>query len=90
MRFKINWASLIVESKFTVMALFYFVFEGNFPSTSFPWALYLEGRFNGFFFCVNGWGGLYLEELIFGILRYLTHQIIVGSTNRTRSNSVVY
>ena len=36
MRFKIDWASLIVGSKFTVFALFYFVFEG----------LYLEGRFN--------------------------------------------
>ena len=30
MRFKIDWASLIVERKFTVFALFYFVFEGNF------------------------------------------------------------
>ena len=27
MRFKIDWASLIVESKFTVFALFYFVFK---------------------------------------------------------------
>ena len=36
--FKIDWASLIVSSKFTVFALFYFVFEGNFPSTS-PWGL---------------------------------------------------
>ena len=34
LRLKINWASLIVGSKFTVFALFYFVFEGNFPSTS--------------------------------------------------------
>ena len=34
LRFKINWASLIVGSKFTVLVLFYFVFEGNFPSTS--------------------------------------------------------
>ena len=32
--FKIDWASLIVGGKFTVFALFYFVFEGNFPSTS--------------------------------------------------------
>ena len=32
--FKIDWASLIVGSKFTIFALFYFVFEGNFPSTS--------------------------------------------------------
>ena len=34
MRFKIDWASLVVESKFTIFALFYFVFEGNFASTS--------------------------------------------------------
>ena len=32
--FKIDWASLIVGSKFTVFALFYLIFEGNFPSTS--------------------------------------------------------
>ena len=30
---RFNWASLIVGSKFTIFALFYFVFEGNFPST---------------------------------------------------------
>ena len=67
MRFKVDWASLIVESKFTVFALFYFVFKGNFPSTSPAGGLYLEGRFNGcFFFCVTGLGGLYLEGLIFG------------------------
>ena len=34
--FKTDWASLIVGSTFTVFALFYFVFEGNFPSTSSP------------------------------------------------------
>ena len=34
LHFKIDWASLIVGSKFTVFALFYFVFEGNFLSTS--------------------------------------------------------
>ena len=34
LRFRIDWASLIVGSKFTVFALFYFVFDGNFPSTS--------------------------------------------------------
>ena len=32
--FQINWASLMVGSKFTVFDLFYFVFEVNFPSTS--------------------------------------------------------
>ena len=30
MRFKIDWDSLIVGRKFTVFALFYFIFEGNF------------------------------------------------------------
>ena len=30
MRFKIDCASLIVGRKFTILALFYFVFEGNF------------------------------------------------------------
>ena len=34
LHFKIDWASLIIGSKLTIFALFYFVFEGNFPSTS--------------------------------------------------------
>ena len=34
LRFEIDLASLIVGSRFTFFALFYFVFEGNFPSTS--------------------------------------------------------
>ena len=63
MRFKIDRASLKVGSKFKVFTLFYFVFEGNFPSTS-PGGLYLEGRFNGGFF--TGLGGLYLEVLLHG------------------------
>ena len=32
LRSKIDSASLIVGGTFTVFALFYFVFEGNFPS----------------------------------------------------------
>ena len=31
LRFRIEWASLTVGRKFTVFALSYFVFEGNFP-----------------------------------------------------------
>ena len=38
--FKIDWASLIVVSKFNIFALFYFVFEGSFLSTS-PWGAYI-------------------------------------------------
>ena len=66
LRFKIDWAILIVGSKFTVFALFYFVFEGNFPSTSPRGGLYLEERFNGGFFALPDsgaytWRGLFLE-----------------------------
>ena len=63
---KIDWASFIVGSEFTVFALFYFVFEGNFPSTS-PWGAYIwrgdltEGflpyRFGGAYI----WRGLFSE-----------------------------
>ena len=45
MRFNIDWASLIVGSKFTVFALFYFVFEGNFLSTSPPGGLIHGGAY---------------------------------------------
>ena len=62
---QIDWTSLIVRSKFTVFALFYFVFEGNFLSKSSQGGLYLEGRFNRGFFA-SPVGGL-----IFGILRYI-------------------
>ena len=71
MRFKIDWASLIVGSEFTVFALFYFVFVGNFPSTSprgaYIWRGYLtEGflryRFGGLIFEVAcTWRGLFSE-----------------------------
>ena len=66
LRFKIDWASLILGRKFTVFAFFYFVFEGKFPITS-PrggGGLYLEGRFNrGFLRYEFGGGGLYVEGL---------------------------
>ena len=54
LRFKINWASLIVRSELTVFA-FFFAFEGNFPSTR-----HLEGRFNEGFLCYR------VRGLIFG------------------------
>ena len=71
MRFKIDWASLIVGSKFTVFALFYFVFEGNFPSTSPRGGLYLVGRFNGGFFALPVWG------VIFGGAYFRNFMVIV-------------
>ena len=54
LRFKIDWASLIVGMKFTSFACFS-LYLRQFPSTSPPGG---EG------------GGLYMEGLIFGILRY--------------------
>ena len=68
MRFKIDWASLIVVSKFTVFALFYFdyfVFEGNFLGTSPRGGSYLERLFNGGFFALPDWGAyisIYISE----------------------------
>ena len=53
LRFKIDWASLIVGSKFTVFALFYFVFEGNFPSTSPRGAYIWRGLFSEFYGICN-------------------------------------
>ena len=65
MRFKIGWASLLVGSKFSVFSLFYFIFEGNFPSTSPRGAYIWRGDLTEVS-CVTGLGGLYLEGLIHG------------------------
>ena len=72
LRFKIDWASLIVGRKFTIFALFYFVFEGNFQAQApgrgrgaYIW----RGNFNnGGLFALRAWGayiwrGLYMEGL---------------------------
>ena len=64
MRFKIDWASLIVGSKFTVFALFYFVFEGNFQVQA-PGGLIFGGAISQKVFDVTSLGGLNLEGLIF-------------------------
>ena len=44
---------------------------GQFPSTSHRGAYIWRGGSTESFFCVTGLGGLYLEGLIFGILRQL-------------------
>ena len=72
MRLHINWVSLIVRSKFTVFALFYFVVEANFPSTSPPrggGAYIWKGDLTEGFFASLVWGA-YTWRLIFGILRH--------------------
>ena len=47
LRFEIDSARLIVGSKFTVFALFYFVFGGNFPTTSPRGAYIWRGNLTG-------------------------------------------
>ena len=65
LRFKIDWASRIVGSKFNVFALFYFAFEGNFPSTSHRGAYIWRCDFTeGFLRYRFGW--LIFGGLIFG------------------------
>ena len=65
--FKIDWVSLIVGSKFTVFALFYFLFEGNFPSTSPRGAYIWRGDLTEGFLCHPFgeliFGGAYFREL---------------------------
>ena len=80
LRFKLDWPSLIVGSKFTVFVLFYFVFEGNFQVQA-PWGLIFRGAILRRVFMLPVWGayiwrGLYTEGLIFGILRYLATETI--------------
>ena len=69
---KFAFQSLIVGSKFTVFALFFFVFKGNFPSTSPRGAYIWRGDLTEGFFALPVWGaytwrGLFLE--FYGILR---------------------
>ena len=75
--FKIVWASLIVGRKFTVFALSYFVFEGNFkykPPGAYIWRGdltegFLRYEFGGLIFAgAYTWRGLFSE--FYGILRY--------------------
>ena len=66
MRFKTDWASNIVGRKFTVFACFFFVFEGNFPSTNPRGAYNWRGDLTKGFLRYTGLGGLYLEWLIHG------------------------
>jgi len=67
LRFEIDRASHIVGRKFTVFALFCFVFGGNFQVQG----LYSEVRFNGGFLRYE-FGGL-----IFGILRYTVKSFVL-------------
>ena len=75
---RLSW--LVVGRKFAIFALFCFVFEGKFQVQA-PRRAYIRrgGLTEGFLRYEFGgayiWRGLYMEGLIFGILRYLTMQL---------------
>ena len=79
LRFKLYWASLIVGRKFTVFALFYFVFVANFQVQALPRGVgayiwkgdltegFLRYEFGGLIFGgAYSWRGLFSE--FYGIL----------------------
>ena len=71
LRFKIDWASLIAGRKFTVFALFSFVFEGKFqvqaPRGAYIWRYDItEGRLR-YEFGVLIFGGAYTCRDLFSV-----------------------
>ena len=76
LHFKIEWASLIFGSVLPFLFCFSLYLRGPFPHVSPRGSFYLEGplNFKGGFFALPVWGayiwrGLYMERLIFRILR---------------------
>ena len=67
-RFQIDWASLVTGTKFTVFALFYFVFGIYFLNMSSRGAW--RGDSTKGILRYHFGGGFYMELLIFGISRY--------------------
>ena len=81
LRFKIDWASLTVGGNLPFLLCFT-LYLRVLSKYKPPGGLYMEGRFNGRFFALQVWGayisrGLYMEGLIFGILRYYRNKITV-------------
>ena len=81
----------MVGRKFTIFALFYFGFEGNFqvqaPGGAYIWRGDLREGFLHYKF-----GGLYVEGLILGILRYACFILVecLISTNGFTSMDIIF
>ena len=69
LRFKIDLASLIAGSKFTIFTFFFLCIWGQFSNYKPPGVYIWRGDSTEGFLRYR-FGGLYLEGLIFGILRY--------------------
>ena len=101
LRLIINWASLTVEGKFTVFALFYFVFEGNIPSTSPRGGAYIwrgdltEGflrhRFGGLIFGgAYTWRGLFSEFYGISCQYYMNNRHEPGRPPDQKSDPIIH
>ena len=80
-KLKIDWASLLLGRKITVFLCFT-LYLTDISKNKPPAGLIFGGAIERRVFCVTSLGGLYMEGLIFGILRYsaLTqNEIIVES-----------
>ena len=92
MRFKLDWASLIVESKFTVFAHCLTLYLRAIFQVQAPGGLYLEGRFNGGFFAlpVGGliFGGAYFR--IFTVFSYRSETVPRFHVKRKRISDRVH
>ena len=87
LRFRIDWASLIVGSKVTVFALFYFVFAGNFPNTSPLRAYIWTGDLTeGFLRYQFGGGG----GDIFGEAYFRNFTIVTNATKENRRAQIAF
>ena len=84
LRFKINWASVIVGRKFPIFALFYFVFEGNFQVQAPGGAYIWRGDLTEFFLRYQ-FGGL-----IFGGAYFRNFTIVSINSKRTSPLLLVY
>ena len=83
MCFKIDWASLIVGRKLPFLLCFTLYLRAI-SKYKPPGGLIFEGAvFNGGFFCVIALGDLYLEGLIFGILRFSCHTLLTNISYKT-------
>ena len=86
LHFKIDWASLIAGNKSTIFALFYHIFEGNFPSTSPRWAYIWRGELTEGF--LHRWFG----GLIFGGAYFRNFVVIMfftGSISTAEGSALV-
>ena len=84
LRFKIDWASLIVGIEFTVFALLYFVFEDNFqvqaPGEAYIWRGDLTEGFLRYEFGGLIFGGAYFRNFTVS-LKYGTENRGMGMGN---------